>query len=560
MPVGNASSNTQRWLQCEDLLRLVLSEACQQDLISASLVCRAFAAVSRSFILQQFVLDVADEDRKLVITGEPKHKSWWKHLDELDDGEDSEPERSEALEELQRHIRDGTFGEGLTEVRWDAGLDIPASLIDTTQAAFPGCTFTLDRYAGSALPPMPKLVSLDATVRFRHDPLLQFQPIFLQSPRLRCLRMTPNNRTGCVVPVVQLDELEEERAPPFLTYDSTRPLCHMTGPSIEELVLEQMSWSDEGATQCLEGMSWSRLRKLELNRCDAIPLLRACVSPRLPSLSEFKFTMWCEDYDEQTCASAVEALHNFLFSASGLEGLHLEGPYHSLVSTIAAHHGPTLQSLVLHEKERREDSQRPTLNTRDLRGLGKSCTTLRHLGIDVDANYSITQDTVSEPATLTSILNSLKHFPALNKLTLYTPIGIAGPETRHSDYRLHLLKEHAGFIMLPDIGDASAILIGRRGKLQTIVVNIGEQDRQMGIGYPAPWVLWERDNRTQLTLERAVPGHGKVLIKASRTGAIPFSFTPRGEPIAWSVVRGNRWIETEYSEPRKGLARLLKIR
>ncbi|KAH9926065.1 uncharacterized protein B0H18DRAFT_361123 [Fomitopsis serialis] len=135
--MGNASStNTHRWLHCEDVLRLILAEIPRPDLKSASLISRDFAVVARGLILQRFVLDISDENKckrrldtlrssphiservtELAIVGELTQKSWYHHLKELDDGSPAELERVESLEELQRIIQGGILKAGLQKVR-----------------------------------------------------------------------------------------------------------------------------------------------------------------------------------------------------------------------------------------------------------------------------------------------------------------------------------------------------------------------------------------------------------------------------------------------------------
>ncbi|KAH9926064.1 uncharacterized protein B0H18DRAFT_361143 [Fomitopsis serialis] len=404
--MGNAASaDAQRLPLTEDILRVILEQIPREDLKSASLVNRDLAAVSRSFILRQFVLNLAHEDKcqrrldtlrlstsvsqyvkELSIVGDLAHKRWWQYLAEVEDGPVTM--QVQALEELQQHIQNGIFKAGLKRVRWDAGLDMPVALIEAIQVAFPECSFVLEKYAGSALPPMPTLVSLTATVHCHGDPLLNFQPILRHATGLRTLQISAYNHTGCVVR--GYTEAEFAALPkPFLTYDPSQPVCGGSGPMLQDLVLERFSWSVEGAISCLEQMSWSHLRKLELRRRDSVPLLQACVpvSSNMPFLEEFVYTTWYGS--EETRADITQALQDFLSSTSGLQVLHVEGPHHPLVSTIVAHHGETLRSLVLHDHERRDEPQRTTLTLGGLRRLGEKCRSLHHLGIDVDADYTV---------------------------------------------------------------------------------------------------------------------------------------------------------------------------
>lgn len=114
-------------------------------------------------------------------------------------------------------------------------------------------------------------------------------------------------------------------------------------------------------------------------------------------------------------------------------------------------------------------------------------------------------------------------------------------------------------MMIPDIGDATMPNTPSPGKLDAIVVNIGEQDRLMGAGYPAGWVIWEQNNRARVTVERVVPSRTKSMVKVSWTGGFSLHFPRGGEPRAWSIARGNTWVETKWSQPHKVMSRLWKI-
>ncbi|KAH9839552.1 uncharacterized protein C8Q71DRAFT_856154 [Rhodofomes roseus] len=494
-----ASRDVRRQPLNEDVLRAILAKIPRTDLISASLVNRDFASIARDFILRRFVLDLGDIDKcklrlgtlrskpniagfvkELSIIGELQTKPWWQYVENFED--EQEVPRVEALEELQKLIQDGILTAGLREVTWDAGLGMPVALIEAIQAAHPECTFVLDKYAGSPLPPMPNLVSITATVHVYGEPILCFRPIILHSPRLRHLRIASYQDAGCVVRGFSLDHVFPR---PFLTCDWTGPLCGRDGPFIEELSLKQMSWTTDGAARSVRDMSWSRLRKLQLDRCDAIPLLRASVPAcsMFPSLAEFTYTMWYDD--EGTRASVTQALQEFLSTASGLQSLRLEGPYPPVVTTIIAHHGDTLRSLILHDHERPNEPQRTTMKTSDLLALGERCSSLQHLGFDVDPGYRLAQEVGdSEVEPLANIFNSDGRFSALRMLTLYTMLGITQYQDRDTARDLDALKQHVSPIMVPAIGNAGAVERGT-GKLQSIVINIGEQDREMGFGYPA---------------------------------------------------------------------------
>ena len=378
---------------------------------------------------------------------------------------------------------------------------MPVALIDAVQTAFPKCDFVLERYVCSPLPPMPNLISLTATVHCHCDPLVHFQPILRHSPRLRHMDIQAYVHSGCVMQVVIMDDDQHDK--PFLTGNWDEPICGPSGPFLESLVLQDERWSEQGAAKCTADMSWSRLRTLELRRCDAAHLLRACVpvASTMPELAAFKYTTW--DNTPDVRANTAHVLRDFLATANGLQELHLEGPYASLLKVIAENHGKTLQSLILHDHERPSKPQRVPMSTTDLIELGERCLSLQHLGIDVDEHYALPVgknpsenhrwsllkgklNRGTQPHSLATILNHNQYFPALRKVTLFALLGIAREAKRYGRgqtlFALDMLQLRVPYIMLPDIGDESSTA---PAKLHTIVVQIGEENRSVGVGYPA---------------------------------------------------------------------------
>ena len=382
---------------------------------------------------------------------------------------------------------------------------MPSALIEAIQITFPMCDFVLERYACAPLPPMPNLISLTATVHCHCDPVVHFQPILRHSPRLRHLEIQAYVHTGCVMQAISLND--DQHAKPFLTGNWDEPICRASGPFLESLVLQDERWSQEGAVKCIADMSWLHLRRLELLRCDASCLLQACapVSSIMPALEVFKYTTWDRTPDVRT--NTAQALREFLATANGLHEIHIEGPYRSVVRTIAETHGKTLHSLILHDHERPDTPQRAPMCISDLLQLGRQCLLLQHLGIDVDEKYRLLVDPNSQenrrwsllkgklgrgdptPRSLATILNHGQYFPALRKVTLYSLLGIARPAEHLRPRRRHdtldVLKARVPLVMFPDIGDKSAGASHEAAKIRTIVVRLGEDGRRMGGGYPA---------------------------------------------------------------------------
>ncbi|TFY63126.1 hypothetical protein EVJ58_g3432 [Rhodofomes roseus] len=475
---------------------------------------------------------------------------------------------------LENVIKDGLFRTGLKKLEWEAEQEIPASFSETVQTAFPNCTWVVSKYTGNPLSPMPTLTTLRSVVHLHADPLLGFQPVLLRSPQLRVLDVAAYQQRGCV--------MHHYEAPPFLRYDPHAAASQKAYPLIEELTIRDFGWSEHGARVCLQTMRWSHLRRLELLRGSGFALLQGCIPARetLPALEDFKLVTWYMR-DGQRHQQYLDTLKQFLTMAPGLRDLHLAGPWQPLVPVITKCHGQTLRSLVVHEHERAQEPQRTTLQLSDLITLGKHCVVLEHLGIDVEADYSLPGSSGGE--SLATVVNSKIFFPALRHITLWTPLGIMKQraplrglslEKHESTNLLDNLQRHAPAILDPSLGNPNsrfrAILAlfkssqhrvsgkpriapksrtliapdgteGNRGKLDSVTVNIGEQDRLMGGGYPAGWVIWEQNARTQRRLQKTHDKQFAIHVYGMR--GLAFRRSSAEPSLLWSVTHENEVIE-----------------
>lgn len=208
-------------------------------------------------------------------------------------------------------------------------------------------------------------------------------------------------------------------------------------------------------------------------------------------------------------------------------------------------HGATLKTLQLHERETMEiDVARGLLDVDDVRKIRKACPRLQDLTMDIDREAEKWEDEEENP----KIYHELALFgPQLNKIQLYfnlgiaaqivnvhTPVGrLASPvagedlttvevssdsEFANSDdddqpqkKRLkqdRLSARDRALLPLPEPEHASAyvkniwhtIFGGRTTGGRALDVKVGEWERKMGRGYPAPWVLWEQSARSYIML------------------------------------------------------------
>ncbi|KAI1493628.1 hypothetical protein F5X96DRAFT_686988 [Biscogniauxia mediterranea] len=229
---------------------------------------------------------------------------------------------------------------------------------------------------------------------------------------------------------------------------------------------------------------WSRLRRLRTH----LPSLALRMAPYLTALREVEFSSASDYTVEETraCQTGLNARETAHFGSTAIcvsTLSHLGPP-----SSPFAHHGPTLQSLHIHQDEtsspssssswrRSAISQASTLHT-----LGRSCPRLTSLSLDIARSGS-----GDWPTALLDALASARSFPRLRALALFFELGAADPEAPVRPYVTYAAV-------------ASGELLGRfrrRKQLQKLVVVSGAAvPEDLGFGLPAPTAFWPEYNST----------------------------------------------------------------
>lgn len=386
----------------------------------------------------------------------------------------------------------------LKEFRWSVNIDLRPSQLETISKVLPDCSIFLDMYQGGPIPKTPKLVSVNAVVHLDSDPLNHLQPLLVNAPELRCLKVTQG-----AAPV-------GAPLPPFLESAVHPELVGQPFPALEELTISNFS-----KTINVNGLvSFSRIHTLEIHECSSCRLLLyktlhpiGTVMPLLRHL-----TISLQYVDSLVYRYLVERLLSE--TALGLHSIVLLGRFHSLATLIVEFHGHTLRKLVLHEPEWCREPQRQLISASALESIARECTVLEELHIDVDITESKDAFKVSDSGLL-PILAHPSSFRTLRSLTLTTLLGIHEKIDGRNDE-----------ICEPSMSASEARtplfhLFSVRPGLKNLTLHVGE-DRQLNIisryRGESRWREWESHHRYVLGVERVLNGDVRGFTRRGNRG------------------------------------------
>ena len=246
------------------------------------------------------------------------------------------------------------------------------------------------------------------------------------------------------------------------------------------------------------------------------------------------------------------AAENYLASCAPLETLSLWSWMKVVTLPTILKHGPTLRCLQLHERESTSiEVARGLLDNEDVREIRIACPQLQEFTMDIDQETESWQDEKENP----KIYHELALFGSqLNKVQLYFELGIAAQiagrptltrpaaparvvdgeevvdadaarafsdsdtESTNSDHdgghqkkrlkQSRLSARKKAMLPRPSLDSTFACakniwktVFGTRSTGEKALdIKIGEWERKLGAGLPAPWVQWEQSARSHLML------------------------------------------------------------
>ena len=327
------------------------------------------------------------------------------------------------------------------------------------------------------------------------SPLLtHVQTQIMDSPNLVELSMGINSM-GCVI---------------YRTDPKFARLKEKRFPHLEKLSLEAFPLTVENVDYWMANMDWSHVEHLDLRAIyqptyffnESIKLAGGL--PQLKAL-HMELPWFREGRDLQ---EFEEVFRQFLDTPrnTGLSVIALEGDFQPYLQTILNRHGGSLKRLQLHDPERSHGPQREMLSDSDLRDLGQRAPHLEDISIDI--NNGLNGSLVScfcpssnsnlvlnhwprQPMGFVETLLSETGFPSLKTIELFGILGVSDP-VRVSDW--------------PYVPTDQRPLLSKlfsRPAINQVKIHVGE-DRRLGGGYPARWVLWEQDNQELVRLPPSI--------------------------------------------------------
>ena len=350
-----------------------------------------------------------------------------------------------------------------------------------------------------------------------------FKRILANAPNLKFASISKGH-SGCMVRVQDAEGLARERraAAKFIS-TSSQP-----NTSIRSLTLDGFSLNKKTLDEWGKYVSLPHLESLKCSRGLPETSYFELAPTLLTNLRHVSLNL-CTASDRAEFGSFVD---NYLACCAPLETLSLWGWMGVVSFDTILKHGPTLKTLQLHERETMSlQMRRELLTTDDVRRIRKECPQLEDLTFDMDREDA---DCEKDLLRHQEMLEEVAHFGRrLRKLQIYLDLGIAnevaGPDLRRQareeaeaenstqheaaeidhdlgtstwyDYRgpfppphLDSIKEHGVGVWKIVFGDPT-----HRGPRE-LHVKWGEWERKLGPGYPAGWVMWERNNTKHVVI------------------------------------------------------------
>ncbi|KAL0574096.1 hypothetical protein V5O48_007855 [Marasmius crinis-equi] len=311
--------------------------------------------------------------------------------------------------------------------------------------------------------------------------------IIALAPNIHSASFTSRSEGGCVMTSYSEEEIEEEAR------ECARFDVEMEKPKVlKKLGRDCMNAST--FTRVERYVDLSKIESLEAGMVYHDGLLRAINHTPFHSLRHLSLVLpelnaWATaDLTAQESRAAVTA---FLSSLPPLQSLSVTNYAKDLdLSVVLLHHGESLLSLSLHESEDPENA-RPVYSPANLEYIHTHAPNLVFLAIDI--NKTINQ------AAEDRVYAVLSTFPKLTQIALHYDLGLRDYEEIGifpSEPQREGDLEFAGNVWRALTNG------GGNSRLEEATFYIGEQDRDVGYGYPAEWVLHEWSVRRKLQVKR----------------------------------------------------------
>ncbi|KAL0064086.1 hypothetical protein AAF712_008946 [Marasmius tenuissimus] len=286
--------------------------------------------------------------------------------------------------------------------------------------------------------------------------------IITLAPNIESATLRTLSEGGCVMYGQSIEEVEEE----------SREAAKFDVEDAPPKVMRKLEWyytSAYSIPHLERTVDLSQLEALDAREMDHTGCLHALQHSTFRGLRHLSFTLPGSNTEEWSLSGERSpTVTAFIVSLSPLLSLSIINYADYVdVAAVLLHHGATLRSN--HDK---------------LTILGTGAPNLEFLAIDINR----TADQANEAA----IYAGVSAFPNLTRVALHCDLGLRHATKYHSEVDRNFVEQ----VWWSLDGEK------HRRQLEELTLFIGEQDRDIGFGYPADWVFYENDARQKLRVTR----------------------------------------------------------
>lgn len=253
--------------------------------------------------------------------------------------------------------------------------------------------------------------------------------------------------------------------------------------------------------KCVKSLELDSVNASTLKELDSYLVLDRVTSFKCTRLTSDFFFLTSEDpayrltslqvLDVELGNALVTAFCIFLTSCGPLEYLSIvlesSQPWGPILSPILLHHASSIRTLSFHQVESPPTrSMRKCLSLEELSAICQACPELSNLALDIDRTVEKEEESI--------YYAMLSRFSHLCELTIHMDIGLSHPSPYPRVDEKFALDVWEELSQHPKDGSGM--------QLRKLVLYIGEQDRRIGRGHPASWVLDEQWRRQWVKVRR----------------------------------------------------------